>query len=311
MFLKQKRNGTINGLGCADGQKQHEYTAKEDASSPTVAIEPVMLTSVIDTKENRDIETVDIPGAFMQADMDDIVHMKLEGKMAELLVKVDPKMYRKYVQTEKGKTELYVELKKALYGTLKAALLLWRKLTAELKKWGFVVNPYDCCVMNKMINGCQCTVLWHVDDLKILHVDPEIETGVIGQLEEEFGAEAPLSKTRGKIHEYLGMMLNFTVPVTVKFTMTDYIKGMLEELPVDMDGKAATPAANHLFEISPKSLLLDGSKADMFHHNDAKLLFLCKQARSNIQTAVAFLCTRVKAPDADDYKKFVHVMRYL
>jgi hypothetical protein len=49
--------------------------------------------------------------------------------------------------------------------------------------------------MNKMINGCQCTLLWHVDDLKILHVDPEIVTGVIGQLEEDFGAEALLTKT--------------------------------------------------------------------------------------------------------------------
>ena len=96
---------------------------------------------------------------------------------------------------EKEKTVLYVELKKALYGTLKAALLFWRKLTAELKKWGFMVNPYDWCVMNKMINRCQCTVLWHVDDLKISHVDPEIVTGVIGQLEEEFGADAPLTKT--------------------------------------------------------------------------------------------------------------------
>ena len=166
MFLKQKRNETIKGRGCADSQKQHEYTAKEDASSPTVAIELVLLTSMIDVKENRDVATANIPGAFMQADMDNIVHMKLKGKMAELLVKVDPKMYRKYVQMEKGKTVLYMELKKALYGSLKVALLFWRKLTAELKKWCFMVNPYDWCVMNKIINGCKCTVLWHVDDLK-------------------------------------------------------------------------------------------------------------------------------------------------
>ena len=59
---------------------------------------------------------------------------------------------------------------------------------------GFVVNPYDWCVMNKMINGHQCTVLWHVDDLKIFHVDPEVVTEVIGQLEKEFGVEAPLTK---------------------------------------------------------------------------------------------------------------------
>ncbi len=60
MCLKQKRNGSIKGRGCADGRKQREHTAQEDASSPTVAIEAVMLTSVIDAKENRDVATVDM-----------------------------------------------------------------------------------------------------------------------------------------------------------------------------------------------------------------------------------------------------------
>ena len=78
-----------------------------------------------------------------------------------------------------------------------------------------------------------------------------------------------------------------------------------------MNGEAATPAANHLFEISPEPELLHKNKADMFHHNVAKLLFLCKQARPDIQTALVFLCTRVKSPDADDYKKLTHVMRYI
>jgi hypothetical protein len=49
----------------------------------------------------------------------------------------------------------------------------------------------------------------------------------------------------------------------------------------------------------------------MYHHNTAKLLFLCKRARPDIQTVVAFLCTRVKNPDEDDYKKLTRVMRYL
>jgi hypothetical protein len=96
MFLKQKRNGTIKGRGCADGRKQRQYTTKEEASSPTVAIESVMLSCVLDALEERDVATVDIPGAFMQADMDDLVHMKLEGKMAELLVRIDPKLYRQH-----------------------------------------------------------------------------------------------------------------------------------------------------------------------------------------------------------------------
>ena len=152
MFLKKKRCGRIKGRGCADGRKQRSYINKEDASAPTVAIEALMLSCAIDAKEERDVATVDIPGAFLHADMDDLVHMKFEGKMAELLVKLDPKLYRKFVQVEKGKNVLYVELKKALYGRLKAALLFWKKLSAQLQEWGFVLNPYDWCVANKTTN---------------------------------------------------------------------------------------------------------------------------------------------------------------
>jgi hypothetical protein len=67
MFLKKKRNGSIKGRGCADGRKQRLYTTKEEASSPTVAIEAVMLSCVIDAMEKRDVATVDIPGAFMRS----------------------------------------------------------------------------------------------------------------------------------------------------------------------------------------------------------------------------------------------------
>ena len=124
-----------------------------------MAIESVMLSAVIDANEERDVVTLDIPGAFMQADIDDVVHVKLEGEIAEMLVKLDPKMYRKYVKNEHGKTVLYVELLKALYGTLKAALLFWKLLSKKLVKWGFEINPYDWCVANKTINGKQCTIL--------------------------------------------------------------------------------------------------------------------------------------------------------
>jgi hypothetical protein len=142
MFLKEKRCGLIKGRGCADGRKQREYLTKEETSSPTVAIESVMLSCTIDAKERRDVATVDILGAFMQTDMEDTVHMVLEGTMAELLVKLDPKLYRKYIQVKKGKPVMYVQLKKALYGTLQASLLFWKDLSGKLRKWGFKVNPY-------------------------------------------------------------------------------------------------------------------------------------------------------------------------
>jgi hypothetical protein len=54
--------------------------AKEEASSRTVTIEAVMLSCVIDAKEGCNVTTVDIPGALLQAGMDEVVHMWLEGK---------------------------------------------------------------------------------------------------------------------------------------------------------------------------------------------------------------------------------------
>ena len=179
MFLKQKRCGRIKGRGCADGRKQREHTPKDAATSPTVAIESVVLSCIIGAKERRDGATADIPGAFMQADMDEDVYMKLEGTMAELLVRIAPKLYRKYVQIVNGKSILYVKLKKALYGTLRASLLFWQNLMGKLQAWGFELNPYDMCVANKDINNSQCTILWHVNDTKVSHVDPQVVTSVL------------------------------------------------------------------------------------------------------------------------------------
>jgi hypothetical protein len=144
MYLKQKRCGRIKARGCADGRKQRLYKTKEETSSPTVTTEAVFLTSVIEAQERRRVMTIDIPGAFMHVDIDELIHVRLEGPMAELLTRVDPAKYRTYMSKENGKQVLYVELQKALYGTLQAAMLFWENLTAFLTtEMGFTVNPYD------------------------------------------------------------------------------------------------------------------------------------------------------------------------
>jgi hypothetical protein len=114
MFLKQKHCGKIKGRGCADGRKQRIYMTKQEASSPMVAIESLMISCVIDTKEGRDMATVDIPGAFMQVDVDELVHMQLEGTMVDLVVRLSPETYSRFFVKENNKNLLYVQLKKAL-----------------------------------------------------------------------------------------------------------------------------------------------------------------------------------------------------
>ena len=138
-----------------DAHKE-KYTTKAATSSPTVSLYAMMLTCRIDAKEGRHVTVTDIPCAFLQADMDQDVHVILEGKIAELIIKLEPSPYRKYIWI------------KALYRTLQAALLFWQLILKTLMEWGFKLNEYDPCVANKMINGKQCTIIWYVDDLKIL-----------------------------------------------------------------------------------------------------------------------------------------------
>jgi hypothetical protein len=54
------------------------YIPREDATSPTVSTQAAFLSCLI--HEGRDVAAVDIPGALMQADMDDLVHLRLTEK---------------------------------------------------------------------------------------------------------------------------------------------------------------------------------------------------------------------------------------
>ena len=131
----------------------------------------VFVTSTIDTRENREVVTINIPGAFLHATNKDYVVMQMNGTLAKLMAQMYPKLYRKYLVDKKGKKVLYLRLQKALYGMMKSALLFYQKLVFELKSMGFAVNPNDPCIANKIVDGHQLTLRWHVDDLIISHID--------------------------------------------------------------------------------------------------------------------------------------------
>ena len=118
--------------------------------------------------KERKVIIVDISGAFLQVNIDEMVTVIFKGTMVDLLIRTDH-MYTKYVHTNKksGKRVIYVQLTKAMYGCIKAACLFWENLSTQLKSMGFTINDYDMCVTNKMIDGKQCTICWHVYNLKM------------------------------------------------------------------------------------------------------------------------------------------------
>ena len=148
--------------------------------------------------------------------------------------------------------------------------------------------------------------------MKLSHEDEHEVTKMIEWFKSEFeDKEIGLVKvSRGKKHKFLGMDFDFSDKHKVKISMRSYIEDMINVFPEEIYKTAATPAAAYFFKVRNIEKL-DEEKASIYHTITAKGLFLCKRARPDIQTANAFLTTRVKEPDLDDWKKLKRLIQYL
>jgi hypothetical protein len=229
------------------------------------------------------------------------VLMKIEPKLARLLVEIDPKSY---ALEEDG--SIIVKLNKALYGCLESAKLWYDDLSKTLKEMGFVENRKDPCVLNVMRGGHPVTVNIYVDDVLCTSVDQRDIDWVASKLKDKYGE---LTVNVGAKHSYLGQVFDFSSPGEVKVSMENYVRDVLELYEVS--GTRSTPASDNLFDVSDDLTMLDEKECEIFHSRVAKLLYVAQRARPDILTAVAFLTTRVKRCTLEDKDKLDRVLKYL
>lgn len=307
-LIKEKRCGKIKGRTCVDGRPQRAYISKEDATSPTAHVESLMLTCMIDACDDRCVGVVDIPGAFLHSKTDEDTHVIVDGVMVDMLLRSNPE-YQQYVHvTKKGTKIVYLKLLKQMYGTVRAARLFYNGLTAHLKSYGFEANAYDPCVMNKMIQGSQCTIIWHVDDLKISHKQQVVVEEVIRHLETKYGALKP---DIGPDQAYVGMNIHYPGDKTVRISMKSYIQSAIKDFPDTLGKTVTSPCSEHLFEVNPKAEQLPEERRIIFHTIVARLLFISTRARPDIYPTIAFLTSRCSCADVDDWKKLKRLLIYL
>ena len=318
MFLGEKRDKSVKGRMVYNGKPTREWLSREDSTSPTAALESIMLTAIVDAKEGRDVMTCDIPNAFIQTRLPNIettserVIMKITGVLVDLLVDISPEVYGPYVVYDKQKKALYVQVLRGLYGMLVAALLWYNDFRKGLEDKGYVFNPYDPCVANKLIDKLRHTVRFHVDDLMCSHMDPRVNDDFEEWLNHMYGSHGKVTTTRGGIHEYLGMTFDFTEKGKVKIDMIDYMEAMVDEFPMNFkpNETAPSPAAGDLFA-EGEGDDLETQRSETFHKFVAKGLFACKRARPDIHPTIAVLSTRVKKPNEDDWMKLHRLLKYI
>ncbi len=272
MFLTEKYWDEIKACSFADGSKQPEHIAKNKATAPTVSSDTIFIQATIVAHEGHDVATCNIQGAFLQADNPNYVLMHLDGVVAKLMVTIAPNIYQKYITTNaNGKPVLYVQLEKALYGMMISALLFYCNMSQTSTKIGFILNPYDPCVANKMLNGQQLSICWHVNNIFISHKDHQVVSDIIQWLLTWYK-----TATCGSAHDHLGMNIGFSNPSNVSFDMIPYITQILNKFPELITEVASTLEAYHLFKICAPSdaSCLPELQATAYHHTTAQLLFL-------------------------------------
>ena len=112
-----------------------------------------------------------------------------------------------------------------------------------------------------------------------------------------------MSVSRCKIHEYIGMTLDYTVCGHVRITMTSYIEEILypfDKANPEGDGTNSSNTPNNFFVVNKDCKKLSQSKVVEFHNLVENTLYTTKRARPDTFTAIAFLTTRVYAPGEDD-----------
>ena len=275
-----------------------------------------MGSCVMDASDDRKVITVNIPGAFLQGNWPQNIHpgyVMFEGIIVEIICEIDPSYHKNVIWNKDHKKKfLYGRLVKAVNGTLLGAITFYNKLSKHMTDHEFVQNKYDICTFNKMVNGEQKKVQFHVDDLKVSHKEQAILENFLSNLKDEFGQVDELTENKGLIHEYLGVTVDYLIPRKVVFTMFDYLEDVIVEANKALKNSPSYYPGNiSLMKVDLDSPKLPIKDTELFHHPVARLLFTSKRARPDIQVCVVFLCTRVKALTEQNYKKLGKVINYL
>ena len=314
MFIKEKVNpdGTIEKIKArlvGRGDQQDHTLYHDDLGAYTVERSSIMTVAALAAKEERVVATLDVGTAYLNAKMPaeyPTIHMRIEPTLAIIVTEINPEL-RAYVHNNGS---MYVKLLRALYGCIESAKLWQLHITSTLTDYGFQANPYDCCVLNKVIGKNQITIAIHVDDLLITSKDEDDVNRLVSHLTKVYDK---VTVHKGSNLAYLGINLDFSIKGTVTITADGMVEAILADSGVNDLEKPTTssPATAELYNTQPESPTLMKLESDHFHSMVARLAYLARMCRIECVGAVAFLTTRVTKSTEQDMQKLHHILRYI
>lgn len=277
-----------------------QYTQSE-RSSPTVSMESVMLSCNIAAHERLHGFTMDIPGAYLNATLDDPHMVRFPRDLASEYITLYPDM-ADYLQRDG--TLLFL-VTKAFYGLPESSEKWFRVVTAFLKENGFESHPSDQGLWIKREGSEKMIIAMWVDDFLGWTTSTTMRDEFDKTVQLRFG------KSRmqcGDTLPFLGMSISQpTRQGEVFVSMREYTKRIVETSGVT--STCETP--NHRYLTTAKPNNCEPVNSTVFLSLLMSALFLGKRTRPEILTPLSILQSRSTSPDQYDMMALLQVFKYL
>ena len=87
----------------------------------------------------------------------------------------------------------------------------------------------------------------------------------------------------------------------IEIDMSDTLMETIKYFGEDVDDTVASPTRKNIFEVNNDSPELDERRRKIFHSVMAKLIFIMKRGRPDLETPMSFLMKRVSKSNEEDW----------
>jgi Reverse transcriptase (RNA-dependent DNA polymerase) len=242
--------------------------------------------------------TVDVDTAYLYAEFDGLLYMRLSPKVAQIFVDIDQDAKR--FLTQNG--SMYVRIKKALYGLQESAKLWYETLAKTLVDIEFRCSSYDEALFYKHVGGALVLVYVYVDDMLIAGHEDDVKMTVDG-LRKSYKLQT--SEMSPQTFDFLGMRVERDEKAKGQFWISQ--PGLINEVIAGTIETSWTPCDAKLYTEKDATLFTD---VTLFRSLLMKIMYLSR-TRPDVKVALGYLATRMQQPTIEDWQKLTRVVKYL
>ena len=305
MILKDKRDAAGKFVrmkarlaACGNFEDQRD----DDNAAPTASFSSLLIVLAIAAKRKMKKATADITGAYLNAELNHKVRMRLNKECTKVILKGKPEL-SKYVKSD---GTIVVLLKKCLYGLRIAARAWYDLLTGFILGIGFVRSEYDPCIWYKIDGSDWSYIVLYVDDMMICCDSDKDMKNIQEAIDKRF-VEFTFDSSNECL-DFLGLRITTDESGHIHITQEGYITQILKDNGIKRSAKH--PMERDLTEDDRLNSKLCADPTT-YRRNVMRLMYAAIRTRADINYAVVMLATHMQDPRECDMDALKQVMEYL